>query len=253
MLITMYSFISQKLNGFPLQRLKPARLITGLALILLTAIALPGCDVTRPEDKAAIDAFANVGLKKNREYTVLKNPLPVDTANSVSVLEFFWYGCGHCYKIESAMQKWTGGLPSYVTFEKVPAMWDDAMELHARAHYIAEKLRAPGMQEALFPLIMQIRKSTDLDEHKAQIENFFARYYIAKDEFEKLWNDEEIINQVRRADDWQRQAKVSGTPAIVINGRFMVHNPSFEDVTHIVPAADKMVRALLSISPERSN
>jgi len=245
----MRSFIKSLPNHFS----KPSEFTLSLALILLFVIALPGCEVNRPEDKAAINAFADAGLKRNKEYTVLKKPLPVDTTDSISVLEFFWYGCGHCYKIESTVQKWAGGLPSNVEFKKVPAIWDDAMELHARAHYMAEKLRAPGMEEALFPLIMQIRKNTDLNEHKAQIENFFARYYIKKDEFDNLWNDEEIIDKVRLADTWQRQGKVSGTPAIIINGRFMIHNPAFEDVAHIVPAADKMVRALLSISAENTD
>ena len=231
-----------------LDALKHHGKIIRATLICLLALCLSSSDSHNAEHKPAIEAFEKVGLIKGEHYIILKNPLPVDSIESLSVIEFFWYGCGHCLKIEEPLKQWLGSLPSRVKFEKMPAIWKDSMGLHARAHYIAASIDPQRMTKALFPLILQIRKSNDLDEHKRELQQFFARYYINDNEFETLWQDETILNNVERAAAWQKQAKVSGTPAIIIDGKYMVNNPALGDVTNIIPVADKMVRALLRVA-----
>jgi len=226
----------------------PVKRNLSFTTLFLCALAffLSGCEMERPEDKPDIAAFEKVGLVKGKQYIVLKNPLPVASDDTLSVIEFFWYGCGHCYKIEQPLKHWVKTLPDHVRFEKMPAVWKDSMEYHARAHYIAQSLGARGMTEALFPLILDMRKSTDLEEHKRNLQKFFGRYYVNEEEFETLWNNEAILANAERANAWQKQAKVSGTPAIIIAGKYMVNNPELGEVTNIIPVADKMVRALLS-------
>ncbi len=217
-------------------------------LIALTCLLLVACQQDRAPNEAEqrqVDALQQSGLTLGEDYFLLKEPLPPAEGGKLSVREFFWYGCGHCYKVEQPVKHWLNQLPSQVVFEKVPASWKDSMVIHARAHYIADRLRAPGMLDGLFPAVMQVRKSEDLDEHKAAMQDYFARFYISSEEFEALWQDKQIDELVSRADRWQKQAGISGTPAIVIDGRFLVNNLALEDVTGIVKVADTMVRALL--------
>ena len=41
-----------------------------------------------------------------RDYSLLENPLPIKRDGKVEVLEIFWYGCGHCYAMESKIKTW---------------------------------------------------------------------------------------------------------------------------------------------------
>jgi len=39
-------------------------------------------------------------------------PQPTETGNKIEVLEFFWYGCPHCYSFEPFIQSWKKSKPS---------------------------------------------------------------------------------------------------------------------------------------------
>ena len=49
-----------------------------------------------------------------RDYSLLENPLPTKQDGKVEVLEIFWYGCGHCYAMESKIKAWNKTTPEYV-------------------------------------------------------------------------------------------------------------------------------------------
>src|SRR3989304_8293761 len=36
-----------------------------------------------------------------RDYTLINPPQPIDSGKKIEVLEFFWYGCIHCYNLET--------------------------------------------------------------------------------------------------------------------------------------------------------
>ncbi|MEJ2175477.1 MAG: hypothetical protein P8Y76_11375, partial [bacterium] len=38
-----------------------------------------------------------------RNYTVLDPALPVESGDKIEVIEFFWYGCPHCYNLQPYM------------------------------------------------------------------------------------------------------------------------------------------------------
>ena len=43
-----------------------------------------------------------------RDYSLLENPLPTKQDGKVEVIEIFWYGCGHCYAMESKIKACKG-------------------------------------------------------------------------------------------------------------------------------------------------
>ncbi|MGH9578642.1 MAG: hypothetical protein ACRD3R_14475, partial [Terriglobales bacterium] len=59
-------------------------------------------------------------LRPGVDYVVLKPELPVDTQGKIEVIEFFWYGCPHCYGLESLLDVWLKKLPPDAVFRRVP-------------------------------------------------------------------------------------------------------------------------------------
>ena len=67
-------------------------------------------------------------------YKVLEQPQPTDGGGKIEVIEFFWYGCPHCYSLEPFVNSWAKSVPKDVVFKRVPAVPNetgpDALCLH---------------------------------------------------------------------------------------------------------------------------
>ncbi|CAG0940183.1 partial Thiol:disulfide interchange protein DsbA, partial [Gammaproteobacteria bacterium] len=85
-------------------------------------------------------------LKAGRDYKPLANPQAVESGEKIQVLEFFWYGCSHCYDLEPILNKWTARLPKDVEFRRVPAIPTERWAPNARTFYTLESL---GLLEKL--------------------------------------------------------------------------------------------------------
>ncbi len=58
-------------------------------------------------------------------------------------------------------------------------------------------------------------------ETPAKIAQFFTSHGVAKQDFDKVWNSFGLESKVRRADDLARSYKITGTPTIVVNGKYV--------------------------------
>ena len=90
--------------------------------------------------------------KDGEQYKTLAQPQATASEDKIEVVEFFWYGCGHCYNFEPMLGQWKKTLGDDVDFQPTPAMWNPAMELHAKAFYAAEVL---GVGETMHPALFQ--------------------------------------------------------------------------------------------------
>ena len=49
---------------------------------------------------------------EGQQYVRLSQPQPVLTPGKVEVIEFFWYGCPHCFEFEPMLEAWIKTLPA---------------------------------------------------------------------------------------------------------------------------------------------
>ena len=45
-------------------------------------------------------------LTAGKDYTLVRPPQPTDSGSKVEVLEFFWYGCPHCFDFDPEIMAW---------------------------------------------------------------------------------------------------------------------------------------------------
>ena len=146
----------------------------------------------------------------------------VRTANpdKIGVSEFFWYGCGHCYTFEPMVEQWKKSLPDDVDFRGSPAIWNAAMELHARAYYTADVLNVlDTMHTVLFQAMNVDRKRLSSE---GEIAALFTANGVAAEDFTKAFSSFGVSSQVRQANARARAAKISGTPALMVNGKYHI-------------------------------
>ena len=90
---------------------------------------------------AATTTAAPTLWQEGVNYTRLVPGQPTSVpAGQVEVLEFFWYGCPHCFAIDPLVESWKKAKPAYITFSRVPVMWSEAHRSTARLYYTLESM-----------------------------------------------------------------------------------------------------------------
>ena len=170
----------------------------------------------------------------------LINPV-VRTADSekIEVAEFFWYGCGHCYTFEPVLTQWKKGLAEDVDFRGSPAIWNAKMEIHASAFYTAEVL---GVLDTMHPIIFQ---AMNVDgkrlSSEGEIKELFTANGVAADDFDKAFNSFGVSSQVRQANSRARAAKITGTPALMVNGKYQISTRQAGSQAGMLKVADYLI------------
>ena len=166
---------------------------------------------------------ASASLEKyqaGKHYKVI--PAPVRTANQdkIEVNEVFWYGCSHCYHFEPMLESWAKKLGSDVDFERTPAVWRPAMEVHARAYYAAKQLNVLDSMHLIIFKAMQEEKKALANEQ--EVVALFAAHSIDEASIRKAYDSFSVQSQTRQADARARSYGVEGTPEIIINGKYRI-------------------------------
>src|SRR5204863_1868652 len=90
-------------------------------------------------------AAATLGLAafcasaQQANYGKLEPQQPTDGSGKIEVVEFFWYGCPHCYALDPAVNASAKNAPKDVVLKRIPATtggWEDM----ARVYYTLEAM-----------------------------------------------------------------------------------------------------------------
>ena len=103
---------------------------------------------------AAGGAVAQQAPVVGRDYTQVSPPQPTDS-KKIEVIEFFWYGCPHCYHLEPALKAWLKKKPADVEFRPVPGTFGaPTWEPLTRTYYALDAMGlAPKYHDAIFAAI----------------------------------------------------------------------------------------------------
>jgi len=174
-----------------------------------------------------------------KDYDIINPAIRASDMSKIETSEFFWYGCGHCYTFEPMLAQWKKTLADDVSFRGVPAMWGGAMELHAKAFYAARALDvAEKMDQAMFQALNVDRKPLRSDKEIAQL---FVANGVAEEDFYKAYNSFGVSSQVRQANSIARAAKISGTPALMVSGKYMISPRKAGSTANMLKIADYLI------------
>jgi len=164
---------------------------------------------------------ASAEFKEGKDYRRLSTPVPTATGDKIEVVEIFWYGCPHCFHLESKINGWVTNKPENVAFMRLPAdLGRQVGRTHARAFYTAEAL---GVLDKIHePLMQAIHVKKQPLNTKAQLAQFFAEQGVDKKDFEEAFNSFQVDTEVRRSQKLVRSYRVGSVPTIVVNGKYIV-------------------------------
>ncbi len=85
------------------------RLLLTLSVVLLAPLA---CSAQEPDAQDYVEGT---------HYNLIVPAVRTADPSKIEIVEFFWYGCGHCYSFEPLLEEWKKDLPDDVAFRPIPA------------------------------------------------------------------------------------------------------------------------------------
>jgi thiol:disulfide interchange protein DsbA len=146
-----------------------------------------------------------------------------ESQGKVEVIEFFWYGCPHCYDFEPELNAWLKRQPKDVTFRKVPVAFRDDFMPHSQLFYALE---AMGKGEAMNDKVMYaMHKENKRLMTENEIADWVASQGIDRNTFLATYRSFAVVSKARAARQMTDAYRIDGVPTIVMQGRY-VTSPS---------------------------
>lgn len=190
---------------------------------------------------------ASPDVSKGEGYIKIFPPQPTQEADKIEVIEFFWYGCPHCYDFEPLIKEWAKSLPENVQLIKQPAIFNANWAPGARAYFVAEAL---GITDQIHDTIFDaIQKDNRPLESEDQLADFFAEHGVEKEDFHQAYNSFIVTTRMRQAESMPARYGVTGVPTVIINGKYLTNGTLAKNY----PALISIMSALIKQESEMSN
>jgi thiol:disulfide interchange protein DsbA len=157
---------------------------------------------------------------EGQHYVLLEQPVRTADPSKIEVAEVFAYSCPHCFHFEPLLQAWEKKMPDDVYLLQTHAMWNPQMESLMRGYYTSVTLKIKEQAHmAVFNALHMENKNLNTAEQWA---DFFAVYGVDKAKAISTYNSFGVTSQIKQAEARARGYKVTGTPEMVVNGKYRI-------------------------------
>ena len=186
----------------------------------------------------ALPTFAQEWVA-GEHYDVISPAVRSAEGDKIVVTEFFWYGCGHCYNFEPQVVQWKKTLADDVVVKGSPAMWNGLMEIHAKAFYAAEVLGV--LDKIHMPMFQAINVDRYRLGSESEIADLFEDNGVDREAFAKAFNSFGVGSQVNQANARARAAKITGTPEMMVAGKYRISTRKAGGQANMLKIADFLI------------
>ncbi len=183
--------------------------------VLFRSVLVALCLLPLACHAAAPDAFT-----EGKEYKKVAESVAPADSKRVTVEEFFWYGCPHCFHADPFIASWLPKKAGYIDFVRIPnTLGRPEGEAHARAFYIADVL---GVGEKIHkPLFVAIHEQHQPMNNAEQLRGLFASVAgVSAADFDKASSSFVVDSKMRRAEQLAKRYQITSVPTIVVGGKY---------------------------------
>ena len=183
---------------------------------------------------------AQAQLAVGRDYVAIEPAQLTDNPAKIEVIEFFSYACPHCNDLSPHINQWAAKLPSDVVFKRVPVGFNNPFyQLMAKLYYTLEAIgELERLDGAVFNAIHE--KGLKLVDDKSIAEWVVSQGVDAK-KFSDAFNAFGVISKTKRADQIAQASRISGVPALVVDGRYLVTGKEVKSHADLLALTDKVI------------
>lgn len=172
-------------------------------------------------------------------YKLLNPPQPTST-RKIEVLEFFFYGCSHCFHLHPYLSAWEKTMPKDVELIYMPTIFRDSWEPMARTFYALESLSQLNQLHDTLYKVWNI--NNEVLEEEAKILDFVSKHGVNREKFSAAYNSFSMQSKVVRAKQMIRSYGISGTPTLVVDGKYVITGLQPEETIRTLNKVIEMAR-----------
>ncbi len=177
--------------------------------------------------------------EQGKHYQKLDTPVPTANDGKIEVAEVFWYGCPHCYNFKPMVEAWEKQLPDDVEFVLMPAALNRSWGPHAQTFYALQSLgELDKVHDALFDALAGEHRRLNTPDALA---DFVAGYGVDRAAFLKSYNSFGVNALMQKAQSKIRGARITGVPALIVNGKYRVSGSDAGSYENMLKVADYLV------------
>jgi thiol:disulfide interchange protein DsbA len=174
------------------------------------------------------------------EYRQLATAQATDNPGKIEVVEFFWYGCPHCYTFEPVITPWLKKLPKDVHFRRIPAMFNNEYAQGARAYYALDAIgEEERLHKALFDAVHTGSRLRVADE--AALTEWLVKQGVDKKKFAAAYRSFSVEGKLKRAAQLTQAYKIDGVPSMAVNGKYVVKTENITSFEHLLAITDYLI------------
>ena len=194
---------------------------------------------------------------EGKNYTEIKPAQrpPEAQQGIVEVTEVFSYGCIHCNRTLPLMNRIKKSLPSNAHMGYIPASFNSAESwpMFQRVYYTAVALNLmPKMHEQIFSGVWTSNELAVVEGNGQRLKSpqptlEDAAKFIAKkagikpEQFLATAESFSVDANCRRADQLVKAYKITGTPSLVVNGRYLVNMSGVKSEDELIELVNWLV------------
>lgn len=167
----------------------------------------------------SLPTWAQGGPVEGKDFVRLQTAAPVSLpeGKKIEVIEFFWYGCPHCFAFEPTVEAWAKRLPADVAFRQMPFGFIGPVE-HQKLFYALEEIgQREAMQRKIFNAIHMQNKRINSE---SDIVAFVTANGVDGAKFAEAWKSFGVNTKLNRGKSLSNAYKIDSVPAIGVHGRF---------------------------------
>jgi thiol:disulfide interchange protein DsbA len=186
-----------------------------------------------------ISGAALAEAQLGKDYSLL-NPAQPASTKKIEVLEFFFYGCSHCFHLHPLLSAWEKTMPKDVEMILVPTVFRDTWEPMANTFYALESMgQLQLVHDALYRAWNEENMAlVDADK----IADFVAKHGVDRAKFTAAYNSFSMQSKVTRAKQMIRSYGINGTPTLVVDGKYVIEGLQPEDTIRALKEVIVMAR-----------
>ena len=214
--------------------------------------ATPATDTAPAADAAAATTPAPAPVApqgpapvEGEDFLTISGGVPFSpVAGKVEVVEIFAYTCPACFRFQSILAPWKARLPADVNFIYMPAAFGGPGDEFARGFYASQTLGAfDKVHEPMYAAVQVERKLRG--QSADDIAAVYGELGLDAAQFKTAMASFGVNAQVARARQFAQRSQITGTPSLIVHGKYLVKGKSFEDMLRIADHLIARERAAL--------
>ena len=163
-------------------------------------------------------ALARAELVADKDYHVINPPQQIETGKKIEVVEFFYYGCPHCFALEPTLEAWLKQKPKDVEYRRIPIVFRESWIPLTKAFYAFEALGVVDKVHNEFFIAVQNEK---LKDSKEDLVKWASAHGVDGQKFAEAFDSFGVQSKTQRSMQVGRGYGVTGTPSVAIDGKFL--------------------------------